>query len=319
MICILNHQTRPAFNLAAEEYLLTQGLHNGFMLWRNRPAVVIGRNQNPCSQVDIVTAQRKNIPVLRRISGGGAVYHDLGNVNFTFIRTIGNRPRVDFSAYLRPIRDFLATLGVPAVFEDPGDLSVGGRKISGNAQHFRKGKVLHHGTLLFDADVRLLHRLLDSDASVYHDRTVDSIRKSVTNIRPFLDQDMSAEDFMQDLMKAMQTTRRARRVDFSAADLAAIEALAERKYRRWRWNFGRTPDYLLTRSASIGRRLITVRMAVRAGVIREVRIFSERQAARTAALEKALTGCRHRPREVIRALSPLVAEIFLGALMEILF
>lgn len=320
MICILNNHTDPAFNLAAEEYLLTDGCENGFMLWRNRHALIIGCNQNPCSQVAVVAAQQANIPVLRRISGGGAVYHDPGNINFTFIQTIGSRPRVDFHIYLRPIRDFLVKLGVPAVFEDRSDLSVAGHKISGNAQHFRKGKVLHHGTLLYDADVRTLRTLLGTDSSVYRERAVASIRKPVTNIRPFLDCDMSAGDFIERLMTAMQIARRAHRVDFSAADCTAIEALADRKYRRWGWNFGRTPDYHLAHSASMGRRPFAVRMAVRSGIIRDVRICSgQRQTAQTVTLEKALTGCRHRPQEVQQALSPLTAPIFLEALMGILF
>ncbi|MFP3855297.1 MAG: biotin/lipoate A/B protein ligase family protein, partial [Anaerolineales bacterium] len=142
-LCIHNQHTDPYFNLAAEEHLLRKVEEDVFMLWRNEPSIIIGRNQNAYSEINIDFVRRKNIKVVRRLSGGGAVFHDLGNVNFTFIATNPEGPKLHFQRYTDPIIAALSGLGVEARFEGRNDLTIDGRKISGNAQHIYRDRVLH--------------------------------------------------------------------------------------------------------------------------------------------------------------------------------
>ena len=243
MLCLLNNSTEPAWNLAAEEYLLNSSHEDCFMLWRNRSAVIVGCNQNTRAQVNAEFLEKYNTPVVRRLSGGGAVYHDLGNVNFTLIDVSGRDRQMDFRTYTRPILDFLNRIGVPAVFDGRNDLSLEGRKISGNAQYIHRGRILHHGTLLFDVDLEMLAEALLVDPSKFQDKAVDSIRQRVTNIRPHLPDSVSIEKFVEQLLLSVQESKNARRASFSEADRQAIESLADEKYRRWEWNFGHSPDY----------------------------------------------------------------------------
>ena len=153
MMFFLNHCTEPTRNLALEEYLLTHRREEFFMVWRDRPCIIVGRGQNACAQINHAYVQSNRIPVLRRISGGGAVYHDLGNVNFTLIRTIEPGIKIDYRYGLALISDFLQQFGLEVRLENRSDLIVNGMKISGNAQHIKKRRVLHHGTILFDTNL----------------------------------------------------------------------------------------------------------------------------------------------------------------------
>lgn len=294
MICILNTATDPTFNLAAEEYLMTNGHEDCFMLWRNQPAVIVGRNQNTHSQINAEFIAREKIPVVRRISGGGAVYHDLGNVNYTFIRSTGPALKLEFNAYMHPARDYLRALGVPVEFDGRNDMALKGRKISGNAQHVRQGRVLHHGTILYDADLEALTSALLVDPVKYIDKAVDSVRKRVTNVRIHLPLEMPVETFMEGLMAHILNANGARRWEFSDADRKAIEAIADDRYRTWEWNFGRSPDYNFIKTSRTAGGTLEVRMTVTGGIIRNIRLFGDYFGVRDVGeLEGALAGCRH--------------------------
>ncbi len=178
MRCIKNPETNPYFNLAAEEYVLKNFNDDCFMLWRNRPSIIVGKHQNTLSEININHVKENNIDVVRRLSGGGAVFHDLGNLNFTFIKNVNNESNlVDFKKYTQPIIDVLKHLGVDAKFEGRNDIMINGRKVSGNAEHVFKRRVLHHGTLLFSSVMADLSKVLKVNPLKYQDKGVKSDTK----------------------------------------------------------------------------------------------------------------------------------------------
>jgi len=317
MLYIINEKCDPAFNLAAEEYLLGMAGEPVFMVWRSRSSVIIGRNQNPYRQADTFYLDRIGAPVLRRISGGGAVYHDTGNINFTLIRPSGGKPVVDYHTPLRPIRRFLNQMGVTAGLDGSNGLVAGGKKISGNAQHIHKGKVLHHGTLLFDADLDVLARALrPAPHGRYQDRSVDSVRQPVANLLPLLKRKIPIRAFMEQLAGSVQADQGGRRIQFSPADEAAIGQLAHNRYHRWQWNYGRTPAYRFSNTIQLGGHELTIAMRVSSGTIHEIEFSARDLNARfMGELRQRLQGCRHSRADVADALSgdlaapPLTADV----------
>ena len=179
--------TDPYYNLAVEEYLFRHATEDVFMLWQNEPCVVIGKNQNAYAEINMDVARRDGIAVVRRITGGGAVYHDDGNVNYTFIAASGNAS-LDFSRFCAPIIDALCEVGVTAALSGRNDLTVDGKKISGNAQHSANGKTLHHGTLLFDSDLEKLSSVLHVDEEKLRAKSIRSVRSRVINLKTLLPQ-----------------------------------------------------------------------------------------------------------------------------------
>lgn len=295
MILITSPTTDPAVNLAMEEHLLMQGPEDVFMVWRNRPAVIVGRNQNALAQVNHGFVRKNGIQVVRRISGGGAVYHDLGNINFTFIRSQDNFASPGYETYLRPVMDILAALGAEVHLDGQSDIAAGGFKVSGNAQHVLKGRVLHHGTLIFDSDLDALHRALAVDGEIYCDKAVDSIHKKVTNLRPCFSRDMAPVPFMEELATGIQARFRAVRTALGLADLSLVQKLARKKYRSWQWNFARSPRYRFHRRVETTRGPVSVRFRVKKGIIEKVDVRADFLDDQTRqSLNKAISGNRHR-------------------------
>jgi lipoate-protein ligase A len=306
MICLISPSTSPAFNLAAEEYLLSVSREDCFMLWQSGSAVIVGRNQNAWAEVNAPYIRENRIPVIRRLSGGGAVYQDGGNVNFTFIRSDANRFRAAFPEILNPVLTFLQQMGVPARQEGASDLVIEGRKISGNAQCVHRGRLLHHGTLLFDSDLAALSRALHVTPGKYLDKAVASIRKPVTNIRPWLKEDIDVPAFMERLLGEIQHRYSARRIVFSESDRAAIHELAAERYDTWEWNFGHSPPYRLQNSLKTPGCELTIAFDVRSGCLLDVRLSGTVLAdPATAEIEACLTDCRHDDRSFREALLPV--------------
>ncbi|WP_320039930.1 lipoate--protein ligase [uncultured Desulfobacter sp.] len=308
----LNTQTDPAFNLAAEEYLLKSTNEDCCMLWRNHNTIVVGRNQNTLSQINPEFVQKHDIKVVRRITGGGAVYHDLGNINFTFIKVGEQTKKIDFSAYTRPILEYLNQVSVPARLDGRNDLTVDGLKISGNAQHIHKDRVLHHGTLLFDVNLEMLATVLLVNPEKYRDKAVQSIRSRVTNIRKYLLDHPTVEQFMEDLGRYMQKAYQAVLTRFSDDDLKQINDLAQKRYRQWDWNFGDSPAYDFSRSIRTPGGTIDIRMKVKEGTIQRIRIFGDFFGIDPVSdMEKRLTGCRHDHQSIKKILNAVDIERYI--------
>ena len=187
--------TDPYLNLAIEEYLFRTEESEVFLLWQNRPTVVIGKNQNAYAEVALDVLRERDILLARRITGGGAVYHDLGNINYTYIAKSAGQG-IDFARFTAPIIKALSTLGIRATLSGRNDLLVGERKFSGNAQHSANGKTLHHGTLLFDSDLSVLAAVLRPDEEKLRTKAVRSVRSRVTNIAPLLPKECQTGEFL---------------------------------------------------------------------------------------------------------------------------
>ena len=188
--------TDPYYNLAVEEYLLRSSDDDIFMLWQNSPTVVIGKNQNAYAEVNLEYAKEKSINVVRRITGGGAVYHDLGNLNYTFITSTEKARALDYEYFTKPVIDALATFGLSAVLSGRNDLEVDGKKFSGNAQFTANGRILHHGTLLFNTDLEEMSAVLRVDKEKLEFKSVKSHKGRVTNLAPLLPTTAHVEDFI---------------------------------------------------------------------------------------------------------------------------
>ena len=299
--CINQPNNDPYFNLAAEEYFLKNFQEDFFILWRSCPSVIVGKHQNALAEINHEFVQRNKIPVARRLSGGGAVFHDPGNVNFTFIRTVDKISDVSFKVFTGPIIDALKVIGIDAYTTGRNDLLIEGKKISGNAEHIHKNRVLHHGTLLFNSHLEALRGALKVDLSKYEDKAVKSNRSEVANIADYLSMSMSVEEFTDILFSEISH----RFPDFriyqpASEDLEAIQKLSVGKYRTWDWIFGYSPKYRYTNTMKTEKGEIHVNLLISCGLLVEVSVsgtFPEEFGQKVSGL---LVGCRH-DLEVVKA------------------
>lgn len=306
MLCILNPNTDPYFNLASEEYVLENFEDDIFMLWRNDNAVIVGRYQNSAAEINHDFVRDHNVKVVRRMTGGGAVFHDLGNVNFTFVARDG---KGDFCSFTEPIIQILNQLGVPARFEGRNDLMIEGQKFSGNAQCVYQGKILHHGTLLFASEMEDLSGALKVNPLKFKDKSVKSVRKRVTNISEHLPSPMTVQEFISTLMQFVSGRTDAVPYTFTEADIAAIQKLADEKYCTWEWNFGVSPkcDYAKMIRTEGGN--LEVNLSISEGKIVKVKIFGDFFSKKDLEeLEQILTGIAYREDAVRSALSKIEIE-----------
>lgn len=258
------------FNLAAEEYLLKGFEEEFFMLWQNDNTIVVGRNQNTLAEINAEYVRKKGIHVVRRMSGGGAVYHDLGNVNYTFIE---NRAESfsDFSRFSQPVIRALKTLGVEAHAGGRNDLLIGDKKFSGNAQYVYRNRILHHGTLLFDSDLYKVSQCLKADPEKFRDKGIKSVKSRVTNISDSLPKPMTVAEFMETLKQEI----RYEEYRFSQADIEAIEQLKREKYETYGWNFGYSPNYEIVNRERFSRGTVEFRIHVVEGKIAQIQAFGD--------------------------------------------
>jgi len=304
MLCIRRTETDPYFNLAAEEYVLHEFAEDCFMLWRNEPSVIVGKHQNTLAEINYDYITRNKIKVVRRISGGGTVFHDLGNINFTFIMNCETGKMVDFRKFTQPIIDVLAFLGIEARFEGRNDLTINGRKFSGNAEHVHKNRILHHGTLLYEARISDLTRALKVDPDKFTDKAIKSVQSRVTNISEHMLHPMDIQDFITLVMNHILTKfPEAKIVEFTQKDRKGISDLMNSKYCTWEWNFGYSPAYNFRKSIKTVGGKVEFNFDVHNGIIQKASItgdfFSH---ADISDVENALIGVSHRETDVLKAL-----------------
>jgi lipoate-protein ligase A len=242
---------------------------------------------------------------VRRLSGGGAVYHDLGNLNFSFTRTGDSYEMIDFERYTKPIIEVLKELGVNAKFEGRNDLTIDGKKFSGNAEHVFKNKVLHHGTLLFSSEMKDVSGALKINPLKYKDRGVKSVPNRVTNISDHLSEKISLNEFTDKIMNyIIRNFDDARPYEFTEEDLAAIQKIRDQKYSTWEWNFGYSPDYNFKQGARTPGGTVEMNMNVTHGVIQEVKITGDFFHIKDIGpIEQALENTRHEEKDIREKLS----------------
>ena len=261
------------FNLAAEEYVLKHFEEDVFMLWRNDKSIIIGKYQNTAAEINADYVKEHHIKVVRRMTGGGAVFHDLGNVNYTFI---GNKGSGDFRTFSEPILRVMNEMGVPAKFEGRNDLTINGMKFSGTAQCIYKNRVLHHGTLLFSAEMSDLTAALKVNPLKFTDKAVKSVRKRVTNISEHLPKPMTVTDFIDTVMQHIrENSENAVMYDFSDEDLQAINQLRDKKYSTWEWNFGTSPKFAYSKLMRTSGGNVELNLNVEKGLITGIKFYGD--------------------------------------------
>jgi lipoate---protein ligase len=280
MKTILNESLDPRFNLALEEYVLKYLRTNEdfIFLWQNANSVIIGRNQNTIEEVNAQYVDEHHVNVVRRITGGGAVYHDLGNLNFSFITNTTKDNVNNYRKFTDPVITALQSYGIPAEFGGRNDILVDGMKISGNAQAFHGHRFLHHGTILFDADLTMLGKILNPKPDKIESKGIKSVRSRVTNIKPYFKDDVpSMKDFKTRLLKALLKTDDITPFIYTLTDedVEKIDELVTTKFSTWDWNYGQSPAFSIEKYGRYEGGGVSFRFNVDDGRIASCKIFGD--------------------------------------------
>ncbi|RFM20443.1 lipoate--protein ligase [Clostridium botulinum] len=267
------------FNLALEEYLLRNVdiKEDYFILWQNEPTIVIGKHQNTLKEINMNFVKDNNINVVRRNSGGGAVYHDLGNINFTFITKYNEKHLLDFKTFTNPVVYSLGKLNVKAELSGRNDILIDGRKISGNSQHIYKDRFLHHGTLLFNSELENLVKALNVDNDKILSKGIESIKSRVTNIKEHVKEDISMEKFKEILIENIFIWNKNSLKEYNLTNdhINDIEKLMEEKYMTWQWNYGHSPEFNYRNSKRFQGGKLEVLLNIVEGHINECKIYGD--------------------------------------------
>jgi lipoate-protein ligase A len=301
MFCLNLESTDPYFNLALEEVLLKNSRDEYLILGINNPSVIIGKHQAAHKEADTKFVFGKQIPVIRRISGGGTVFHDKGNLNFTFLRQSETGKQIDFPKYTRPVIDFLLSLGINAKFVGKNDIKVDGLKISGNAEHVYRNRVLHHGTLLFDTSFDHLRNSIRKNTSCYRTRAVDSNPSSVTNLREMMPGFTDIYQLRSEMINYFLRYFPDISIhEISAKEKEEAEMLVVQKYKTWEWNYAYGPEYHFNNRFNIEGKDHSCHLFVKEGIIAECEIEGSEKMANAG---KKLKGCRHMVEDIFEIFS----------------
>lgn len=273
MLTVENPSRDPFYNQAFEEFVFeTFQEEDVLLLWRNAPAVIVGSHQNICREVHLPSLRSMGIPVVRRMSGGGTVYHDLGNLNYTRIAPQDRMP--DYDSALEPVISALNDLGIPAKKRRSCDIAIGEQKISGSAQRVTGGRVLHHGTLLFDSDLRVLDQITTQNKNdCFQTKGTESAICAVTNIRDHLERDLTLEAFQAALLERLLPPD-GKKLVLTEAQVQAVERLRDEKYHSWQWTWGKTPTFTYEKAGSFGGVPIRVTYSAKRGMLSGVSVES---------------------------------------------
>lgn len=285
----------PRINLAIEEHLLRNVTHDEDILlfYINEPAVIIGRNQNTIEEIDPDFVKANGIHVVRRLSGGGAVFHDLGNLNFSFV-TNGRRDLHNFAKFTDPVVRVLHELGVDAELRGRSDIFAGDKKISGNAQYSTPERMFSHGTLLFDTDIETMLKALNPRQMEIESKAVQSVRNFVTNVKEELSQPMDIHAFRQRLLHGIFDLEEIPKLTLDESDWEQIYQYRDERYANWEWNYGRSPKFNVRKSEQLPVGTIDARIDVEKGKINAIKLFGDFSGYRPVSeLEDELVGIRY--------------------------
>lgn len=310
--------TDPYINLAIEEYVLNNfGEKDTYLLFYiNENSIIIGRNQNSVEEINTDYVEANNIKVVRRLSGGGAVYQDAGNLNFSFITKDDGDSFHNFAKFTEPVVQALHSIGVPAELIGRNDLLVEGRKISGNAQFSTKGRMFSHGTLMFDSEIEHVVSALNVKKEKIQSKGIKSIRSRVANISEYLAEKITMEQFKEIILKSIfkvDDVKDIPRYELTDEDWDNIHEISKKRYQQWEWNYGKSPAFNKQASHKFPSGLLDVRLDVKQGIIQNCKIYGDFFGiGNVAELEQALTGVKHERAAVEAALAEIDVPHYLG-------
>ncbi|WP_159561018.1 lipoate--protein ligase [Streptococcus halichoeri] len=306
---IVNNSHNPAYNVALEAYAFRELVDEDelFILWINEPAIIIGKHQNTIQEINKEYIEEHGIHVVRRLSGGGAVYHDLNNLNYTIISNKSEEGGFDFKTFSQPVIATLADLGVKAEFTGRNDLEINGKKFCGNAQAYYKGRMMHHGCLLFDVDMTVLGDALKVSKDKIESKGIKSVRSRVTNILDELPEKITVEEFSDRLLAKMKETYPdMEEYVLSDAELAKVQASAEQQFGNWDWTYGQAPEYTIERNVRYAAGKITTFANVQQSLIKNIKIYGDFFGIKDVKdIEELLVGCKYNYQDVLERLKTI--------------
>ena len=308
--------TDPQINLAIEEYALKNlDINETYLLFYiNEPSIIIGKNQNTIEEINTEYVEGNGIKVVRRLSGGGAVYHDLGNLNFSFITKDDGESFHNFRKFTEPVVAALKKLGVNAELSGRNDIEVGGRKISGNAQFSTKGRMFSHGTLMLNSEIENMVSALKVKKDKIESKGIKSVRSRVANISEFLTEKVEIDEFRSLLLKNIfEGQDEIPEYILTDEDWEKIYQLSKERYRNWEWNYGKSPKFNLQHSHRFPAGSIDVRLEVNKGVIENCKIYGDFfGVGEVSEIEEKLTGTRYGKNEIDKALADIDTTHYFG-------
>ncbi|MED3726639.1 lipoate--protein ligase [Priestia filamentosa] len=311
-----NNITDPRINLAIEEYILKHlDIEETYLLFYiNEPSIIIGKNQNTIEEINTKYVEEQGLHVVRRLSGGGAVYHDLGNLNFSFITKDDGESFHNFKKFTEPVIQALEKLGVDAELSGRNDIIAKGRKISGNAQFSTKGRMFSHGTLLLDSEIENVVSALKVKKDKIESKGIKSIRSRVANISEFLEQKLTTEEFKQLILNYIfDGEENIQRYELTEEDWKKINEISKERYQNWDWNYGKSPKFNLQHSNRFPVGQIDVRLEVKKGQVEQCKIFGDFfGVGNVEEIEEKLTGIRYERQEVAKALDDVDIKHYFG-------
>lgn len=306
---IVNTSNNPAYNVALEAYAFKelQSEDELFILWINEPAIIIGKHQNAVQEINKEYTDANGIHVVRRLSGGGAVYHDLNNLNYTIISNKSEEGAFDFKTFSQPVIETLADLGVKAEFTGRNDLEIDGKKFCGNAQAYYKGRMMHHGCLLFDVDMTVLGNALKVSKDKIESKGVKSVRARVTNILSELPEKITVNDFADKILDKMKEHYPdMTEYVLSENELAKIQQSYEEQFSTWDWTYGKSPEYTVERSVRYPAGKITSYIQAENSIITGLKIYGDFFGIGDVSdIEELLIGTRYEYADVLEKLQSI--------------
>ncbi|MBM7608440.1 lipoate-protein ligase A [Lysinibacillus composti] len=271
--------TDPRVNLAIEEYILKNldiEEDSYLLFYINQPSIIIGRNQNTIEEINTDYVEDNGVIVVRRLSGGGAVYHDLGNLNFSFITKDDGESFHNYKKFTQPVVDALAKLGVQAELSGRNDILAEGRKVSGNAQYATKGRMFSHGTLMFNLNIDAVVDALKVKKDKIESKGIKSVRSRVTNILPFLKEEITIEQFKLEILKSIFGDEdHINYYELTDEDWEKIHEISRNRYQTWEWNYGKSPRFNIQKTERFPSGGIDIRLEVNKGIIEEAKIYGD--------------------------------------------
>lgn len=304
----------PYYNLAFEEYILLNFKDDDYLiLWQNDNTIVFGVNQNPIAEINMKEAEKYNINIVRRSTGGGTVYHDLGNINFSYITDWNDGDNRTYEFFLTPVVEALSSFGLEIEIKGRNDMLLDGKKISGSAQRLAGNRILHHGTLLINSDLNMLQKVLNVKADKISSKGIKSVKSRVTNLQDNTSEILQIESVKSALINSFAKSQNVNHIHLEKKDLDNISSLAENKYRSWDWTYAKSADCQLTKYRRFDGGNVQLDLDINNGSINKCIISGDFLSLKDVReLEEKIQGLRYSHEELTQMFNDVDMKLYFG-------